>query len=233
MKKILKFSLIAILLFSFFVVPQNSSAATKFEDPIVQPYNADLASELVKKQVKSSCGSYARISNNAVAMLPGTSTDIGEPTLIPYGGLEESILIPNDELEESIQPLNVNLTSQIRTSEAGSRIVLPVISGLYNYGYCHLFERHMEYANGTRNYKKNGASQFQYARYPEATMKIIMEVIDGTTLLIPESEGKYSKSKYSNTEKQNVKVILRRGSDVTNGGNFSAYDWVVVTAYPI
>lgn len=124
------------------------------------------------------------------------------------------------------------MTSQISISNAGSRVVMPFVNGILNFGYCHVFEGHMEFSDGTKKNKVNGKGQFQNAQYPETTMKIIMEVINGTTELIPERDNKFSKTKYSKTERQNVKVILRRGKDVT-AGNYSAYDWVVVTAYPI
>lgn len=188
-------------------------------DPIIQPYAEDLLSEMIKQQVPRYCGSIARTTNPSysIATLPGTQ--LGEPSLTPDADLE---ITPND---------NSPWSSQIRISDSGSRIVLPFVQYV-NYGYCHLFDRHMKYANNrTKHTSTNGASQFTYARYPSTTMDIAMEAINGTTLLIPDPNipNRYTKSAYSKTERQNVTVVLHRGSD-WNG--FGSYDWVIITAYP-
>ena len=215
MKKILQFSLITIILLSIFTVPQSSFAATNYEDPSIQP-DEDLN---VQPDEDPSIQPY-----NADLSILAKST---VPEACGYYARSS-----NEEVEESIEPYAIKLSSEVRTSDLGSKIVMPAINGVYNTGYCHIFERHMYNSDGGYKTTVNGASQFAYAHFTDATMQIVMEVINGTTLLVDEADGKKSKSKYSKTAKQNVKVILRRGSDVTIG-NYSAYDWVVVTAYPI
>ncbi|MGE7840149.1 hypothetical protein ACQKNX_05090 [Lysinibacillus sp. NPDC093712] len=236
MKKILQISLISILLLSFLMVPQSTYASTVYEEDLevyesnytdssIEPYNWEI-DKLAKKEVPLICGTYARTPNNYIAMIPGTQINNEEPlTSIK----EDTTLFPSEELEDSIAPLSSAVTSEIRSSSQGSRVVMPAVNPYYNYGYCHIFERHMANANGTKKYDKNGASQFMYARFSASTMDVIMEAINGTTNLVTEQDGKYSKTAWSKTEQQNVKVILRRGSDMTG---YSAYDWVVITAYP-
>jgi len=66
---------------------------------------------------------------------------------------------------------------------------------------------------------------------PDATMKTIMQVIDGTTVLTPDPDipNRYTKLAWSSNEQQNVKVVIHRGA---NFNLYGSYLWVVISAYP-
>ncbi|WP_342558430.1 hypothetical protein [Metasolibacillus sp. FSL K6-0083] len=229
MKKTIKYSLIIALLFVSILMPIHTNAFTDGEENLdvyteasndsIVPYADFIYSNKVKNDMGFACRAFARTSTNHVASL-----------------LETPFINENDELnstDTSIELFNVNLTSEVRTSKQGSRIVMVAGNHLTNHGYCHIFMRHMENSNGNKKYSVNGVSQFTIARYPSHIMDIIMDVVDGTTLLVPDTSknGRYYKIKTIGEEgNQNVKVILQRGSSMTG---FEAYDWVVITTYPV
>lgn len=211
-------------------------------DSIIQPYAEDLLSEIIKQEVPRYCGSIARTIKPSYSIASLSGMQLGELPLTPYADLEETPdadleEIPEADLEETpeadleITPNAAQWSSEIRISDSGSRIVLPFVK-YANYGYCHIFDRHMKYANNRAKHTgPNDASQFTYAKYPAQTMDIIMEAINGTTLLVPDPKipNRYTKSAYSKKERQNVTVVLHRGS---NWDGFGAYDWVIISAYP-
>lgn len=204
MKRLIKLSFIFTMLFLLLLPQSNNVFAMSQEDidstdTSIEPYNQDLLSLLVKDQAGRYCSGWTRSVDE---------TELDELNSVPY---------------------TANFTSEIRTSVAGSRIVMPAYG--INHGYCHIFQRHMKNSNGKTKYKIGDASQFRYARYPQPTMDIIMQVVDGTKILMDTDDpNRKYKIAWSKTEKQNVKVILHRGRAFNPYG---AYDWVVVTAYPV
>ncbi|QPQ30998.1 hypothetical protein [Lysinibacillus sp. JNUCC 51] len=173
--------------------------------------NQELLSELVKKDASAFCGASAFIPFDA-----GTNTK----------GIN------------FVQRSAVSATGwkdQTGKSAKGSKIVMPV-EKFRDYGYCHIFDKHMKYANTkTENEVKiNGAwkSQFQYAQFPSTAMETAMEVINGTDELEPDTEkaNRFTKTFFSYNEKQRVRVVLQRGS---TWGGYNSYDWVIVSMYPV
>lgn len=63
-------------------------------------------------------------------------------------------------------------------------------------------------------------------------MGLVMDVIDGTTVWTNTGNPhrKYKQTYISFLERNDVRVIVHRGSDW--GGGYNNYDWIVVTAYP-
>lgn len=204
MKRLTKLSFIFTLLL-LLVLPQSNNVSAMYQEDIdstdtsVEAYNQGLLSKIVQDQAGSYCAGWTRSVDE---------TELDEISSVPYLS---------------------NFTSEIRTSVAGSRIVLPATGN--RHGYCHIFQRHMKYSNGRTKHEVGDASQFQYARYPKPTMDIIMQVVNGTKILMDTNDpNRKYKIAWSTTEKQNVKVILHRGRDFNPYG---AYDWVVVTAHPV
>ncbi|WP_052126151.1 hypothetical protein [Ureibacillus massiliensis] len=237
MKKILKFSLIAILLLSIFTTNQSTSTASTLVDDYreveevttedtIQPMSIPEYGWIVQSEMNRACGSVARIPNSLVASLPGTQSLDGT---VPNKVEQEDLLERN-----TIEPLSSNYVSEIRYSNAGERIVLAFLP-FDNYGYCHIYNRHMKESDGTK--KKKGThysdkpSQFMYASFPDRTMDIVMEVVNGQDGWDKEVRDNWSKLKWSKTEQQNVKVIAKRGSKMA-GTSFKSTDWVIISAYP-
>lgn len=235
-KTFLLFTAIFLFSGSFLASPKSVSA-----DP-------GLLAEMVRDQASDAC-----INNIALASIPlsedfntsnyGVSLD-DEDTFTIVEDEDDTFTIIEDEgiytrtVEESnnaIMPFSVStFKNQVATSSQGSKIIMP-IGQFTNYGYCHTFKGHMLNANGNKKYSKtiNGEkkSQFQYPRYPETTMDIIIEVVNGTKTLTCQKDKptRCTKEAYSDLEDQKVKVVLERGK---NFSNYNTYEWVVITAYP-
>lgn len=225
MKKTFLFFITLTFLFSsvFLVTPNSVSA-----DP-------GLFGEIVRDQASDAC-----INNIARASLP-----LGEEetfTFIEDEGETFTIIEDEGTYTRTVESNNSSIPfsisafkNEVATSDLGSKIILP-LAEFNNYGYCHTFKGHMLYANGTKKYsKKIGGetkSQFQYPRYPETTMDIIVQVVNGTTTLNCQKDKptRCTKEAYSKLEGQRVKVVLERGKSLANYNN---YDWVVITSYPV
>ncbi|MFJ3389476.1 hypothetical protein [Lysinibacillus sp. NPDC086135] len=75
------------------------------------------------------------------------------------------------------------------------------------------------------------ASQFWGSYSALGMMDLVMQVVDGTTVLKPTSNpNRKTKQTYISLESNNVLVVLHKGSDWAGYGK---YDWVVISAYPI
>ncbi|WP_421663624.1 hypothetical protein [Lysinibacillus telephonicus] len=152
--------------------------------------------------------------------------------------LQEEVEVEVEVEEEDINTKEFETQSsgwsgQLDISESGSSIYLPVEEGNTLNGYCHIYVRHMQYANGQHKQKHNGVSQFENARYPITTMEIIMEVInrDSSVEYHPTIKGRGTKTAFSPTEGQQVTVVMQKGS-TWSGGKYDDYDWVIISAYP-
>ncbi|WP_107943348.1 hypothetical protein [Metasolibacillus fluoroglycofenilyticus] len=134
MKKTIKYSLIIALLFVSILMPIHTNAFTDGEENLdvyteasndsIVPYADFIYSNKVKNDMGFACRAFARTSTNHVASLPET----------PF--INES-----DELnftDTSIELFNANLTSEVRTSKQGSRIIMVAGNHLTNHGYCRL-----------------------------------------------------------------------------------------------
>ena len=230
MKKTIKFSLVFILLFSFLFGTENIEASqlkgelTKESNPqnsSVEPNGTGdlqyLLSEMVKEQAINACGQVAFLSDSPVASVSGTPIDS------PTNAIE------NSSTDDSPAPLAVSgFYDQYSTSTSGSKIIMSVGNVVTGYGYCHIFYRHMKYAEGYVYEKVEiDATQFKFAINPLTAMGVVMEVINGTTNKVPEGSGKYSKTAYSSTAGTRVKVVFAPGSP-----QYSAYDWKIITMFP-
>lgn len=222
MKKFSYVSLMLALVISFILIPKTTNATIvttpdvinleitelNYSEEQIQPYDLAYLNERVKLESKRYCfgGVDARSIN------------------------QEEVIIDTTNVSD-IDVLSGSMwSSQIRTSESGSRIVSPTNPG-NGYGYCHIFLGHMQWANGYSVETVNRSTQFPFAAFPLPTMDIIMDVVDGTTRLDPVTgkPNRKSKTAYSPTAGTRVYVLLEEGS---SANSYGAYDWVVVTAYP-
>lgn len=213
--------LVAILFLSMFWSSNGASASSidgeiyedneiNESDNIIQPFAQNILSPVIQKQMTFACDPY---SSGARSVTESTlNSEESEVDLVePYAVIE-------------------NLTSEIRTSAQGSRILMVAGDKFTNHGYCHIFDRHMKYSNGSKKNSYQGVSQFIYARYPSHIMDIIMDVIDSDADLKPtDIANRFYKVSYVKEERQNVMVFLHRGKNF----GYPAYDWVVVTSYPL
>ena len=154
---------------------------------------------------------------------------------IPIEQLDPSTVINLDEnpnyVEEEISTQSTcNYKNYSRTSKSGSSILLTGTTS--SYGYCHIKDRHMQ-VSGLPDYSKDGVSQFFGAYTALGMMELVMNVIDGTTVLhdTDNPHRKYKQTYISSLERNDVRVVIHRGSDW--GGGYSNFDWIVVTAYPV
>lgn len=217
MKKFSYVSLMLALVISFILIPKTTNASMpdvnnlestelNYSDEQIQPYDY-LTSELVKKKSKSYCLGDLRSIN------------------------QEEVIIDTTNVSDIDVLSGAPFTSQIRTSSSGSRIVSPTIPGS-NLGYCHIFEGHMQFANGFNVENHPAGTQFAEAHFPLQTMDIVMEVVNGTDNLkpVPGNSNRKSKTAYSKTAGSRVIVFLQKGASMSS---YQAYDWVVITAYPV
>lgn len=136
---------------------------------------------------------------------------------------------PNYVEPPSLLSASCNYSDYSRTSASGSKILLK--GDALKYGYCHIRDVHMQ-LTGLINYSVGDKSQFWGSYTPLGMMNLVMDVIDGTTVLKDTTVSPHRKYKqvYIKGERNDVRVVIHRGSDWTGG---SAYDWVVVSAYPV
>lgn len=232
-KTFLFFTTLTFLFSSVFLVPPKSASA-----------DLGLLGALVKNQASDVC-----INNIARGGLPFIEQETfavdedEDETFTIIEDEEETFTIIKDEGDitgvfessNSVTPFSIsNFKNVVATSDLGSKMIIP-LGQFTNYGYCHTFKGHMLNSNGNKKYSKliggEYKSQFQYPRYPETTMDIVMNVVNGTTTLTCQTNKptRCTKEAKSNLEGQNVRVVLERGS---NFANYSNYKWVVITAYP-
>lgn len=228
MKKVFFIFTMLMFLFSsvFLASPKSVSA-----DP-------GMFAEMVRDQASDAC-----INNIARASLPLTQEldiynyEMSEEEEDTFTIIEdEGTYTRTVETNDSIMPYAVSaFKNEVATSSQGSKIILPLGQFTPAYGYCHTFKGHMLNSDGTKKHSvKIGGepkSQFQYPRYPETTMDIIVEVVNGTTDLKCQKERptRCTKEANSKLEGQKVKVVLERGKSYSG---YSNYNWVVITAYP-
>ncbi len=116
----------------------------------------------------------------------------------------------------------------VRTSKAGSKLVLPPSN--VKYGYCHIRERHMKKPS-VKPIQINGASQFsKFYGEKELMDSVLMDVINTQSKIVYMSPVRAYKQIYNSHEGRQVRVILHKGSD---WGGYHQYDWVIVSAYPV
>lgn len=178
-------------------------------------------SALVKQQASNYCGFSASV-------LPLEESE-KSPNEI-QSNQEASGSDSNSKTAEVAATSSSTFGSKSDYSLSGSRIILS--DGVEdNYGYCHVFKRHMARANNYTGYDINGVHQFQYAEYPDATLDIAMEVINEQSYLGYSGNYRY-KQGYSNLAGQTVRIILAKGNSTFANYRFLHYDWVIVTMYP-
>lgn len=183
-----------------------------------------LLSAFAQMQMKEAC----LIGSGGIAEDPpimNIESEGGEKNLESFKSIEVETGIPEYEIQS-------NIKSEIRTSSSGSRIVMPFGNVFIKYGYCHIFERHMQTSNGTTGKWTKGVSQFKYARFPTTTMDIIIDVINKAPLvrdpLIP---GRATKTAYSSIEGQNVTVVIHETKHFSSR-SYDSYDWIIISSYP-
>lgn len=209
MKKFSYISLIFVLVVSFISISTPAKASMLDIDNTegtIQPYDLGTLHNLVKKDGKRQCMGDARSIN-------------------------QDDIIDDSTNESEIEALAASeWTSQIRTSDKGSRIVMPFIP-FANLGYCHIFEGHMQWANGIYVETVNYSTQFAIAMYPTTLMDAIMQSIDGTATLtpVPGNANRKIKTAYSSIVGHKIKVVIQKGDSINPYG---AYDWVIITAHP-
>ncbi|POZ56346.1 hypothetical protein LYSIN_01129 [Lysinibacillus sphaericus] len=153
---------------------------------------------------------------------------------IQYPTLDPSTIINLDEnpnyFEDPInsRAISCGYKSYEKTSASGSKILLYGDSPTF--GYCHIKDRHMQ-ITGMDDLTIGNASQFWGSYSALGMMDLVMQVVDGTTVLKPTNDpNRKTKQTYISLESNNVLVVLHKGSDWAGYGK---YDWVVISAYPV
>ncbi len=207
MKKISSF--ITAIIFMFFAFGSGSADA-----------NADLLSEVVKKDANQFCGTLTFSVDEQISQ-----------NTVQEGAMQEE-LIQDEKFEIDTNAAKAGaFVNKTATSKSGSTIILPAVSGV-KYGYCHIYNDHMKRANGKLNYKIGTKSQFQYAYYPDKAMAIALEVINLQNTLISEGDGRYRKEIYSPLAGMKIRVSFNLTSNF-DGGKYTKYKFVIVSMYPI